>query len=526
MLLDRPGAPAHPSADDAQALIEEARARARRRWWRRLTVGAALATIAAVVAVSFGGSRVGGLVRVADAGPYVDASAFSGHGELAFVSHGGLWVLSGGRVRRVFVPRGMEASAPAFSSDGRWLAYVVNGSQHGSPFAAALWIADADGSHARRVSGDLATVVGWSPVADRLAFTTDTSPPFLGGVLATRLELAAASGAPQLLVAVSTAHRQPNSIEDAVWSPDGRALALATTNPLPHGHTTVRAYPLAGGRPTTWFSIRTDRVLRVPGICTGCGGPNQIIADVAGWWPHWGIAFWAFSSGMVHNNDNTPVVIVAHPGATPYVLGDTLSDGATDALAAGRGGELAVVASTDDGREIGDGKMVEPCDAGSRTCRPIPGASVWSGRNPQRCPFASCSTFPAPGRAGSAVTLDPAWSPNGSQLAYVKAPVALTGGTPAPAWYVAHELILWNARSGATTRLAAAGAQLPTWSTDGRELLYVSGDALWLVPASGGRPVEIEDPLLPSDWLEGYAHQYYGQVAWGAQFSWFSGPGS
>jgi hypothetical protein len=51
-------------------------------------------------------------------------------------------------------------------------------------------------------------------------------------------------------------------------------------------------------------------------------------------------------------------------------------------------------------------------------------------------------------------------------------------------------------------------------------------DALWLVPASGGRPVEIEDPLLPSNWLEGYTHQYSGQVAWGQQFSWFSGPGS
>ena len=523
-LLDRESPPAAGAgAVDTEALIEEARRRMRRRRWRRALAGVAVAAIAVVVSIGLTGSA-GGLVAVAAGGPYVDAQAFSGNGELAFVSHGALWVLDGetGSLQKVHVPRGLVAAAPTFSRDGRWLAYEVDVPNADYANPEALWIARGDGSRARRVAGHLAEMVGWSPVADRLAFVTNSSPAFLSGPQPTRLELVTPAGGPRLIVAVSTARRQPNSIEDVVWASDGRSLAVATHDPFPHGYTTVRAYPIAGGRPTTWFSIQTDRVFRVPGICTGCGG-RQTIADPAGWWPHWGIAFWIFSSGMDHNSDGTALAIVSRPGATPYVLTDTLSDRVTDALATGPGGALAIVASTTGGREIGSGKTVEQCDARTHTCRSLPGASTWSGRDPQACPFRSCSMFPAPGRQGSAVTLDPAWSPNGSLLAYVKAPVAFTGGSPMNVWYAAHEFMLWNARTGATTRLAAVGTAVPTWSRDGRSLLYVAGNALWLVSAGGGRPTEIADPLLPADWRTGgFEYDYYGQVPWGSQFSWWS----
>jgi hypothetical protein len=56
--------------------------------------------------------------------PSVDEAAFAGHGELAFVSRGGLWVLDGatGTLRRVPTPA-MTPLDPAFSRDGRWLSF-------------------------------------------------------------------------------------------------------------------------------------------------------------------------------------------------------------------------------------------------------------------------------------------------------------------------------------------------------------------------------------------------------------------
>ena len=69
---------------------------------------------------------------------------------------------------------------------------------------------------------------------------------------------------------------------------------------------------------------------------------------------------------------------------------------------------------------------------------------------------------------------------------------------------------------------------MPTWSRNGRSLLYVSGNGLWLAPANG-TAVEIEHPLFTSQQLLGGANvptgvvvNYQGQIPWAAQFSWSS----
>jgi hypothetical protein len=65
----------------------------------------------------------------------------------------------------------------------------------------------------------------------------------------------------------------------------------------------------------------------------------------------------------------------------------------------------------------------------------------------------------------------------------------------------------------------------PTWSTDGKSLLYVSRDALWLSPATGGNPTEIATPLFaPAEWLHPRfgVISYYGQINWTGQFNWRS----
>jgi len=514
------------AAADPEALIEEARRRTRRRR-RRVLLIAVVVIVAGVAAVLSSGGAGGGSRVVAESGstPFANVRAFSGQGQLAFVSRGVLWVMDGatGSLRRPPVSAGFTPYSPTFSHDGRWLAYVAerNGSTE-------LWLAHGDGGDARRVAApNIYQIVGWSPTADALALTIYRQEPFAPYPAVTRLELISPPSSNRTLVDLSPTRARPDSIWSAVWSPDGRQIAVSTVGSL----TSVRTYPVAGRAPTNWFAIGKDQPFPVH-ICSGCGHAEAAIADLVGWWPRWGIGFWVYCCGAVRNNDATPIVLVARPGARPYVLTRTLSSGATDAVAAAPNGALAVVATTSNaGRELGAGKTVETCDPATCNCNPVPGATTWIGPDHQRCVIPTQSaqhclgyTVPPAGQPGSGVSLDPAWSPNAALLAYVRAPIALTAGNPDPAWYAAHVIYVWNPRTAATHRVGEVdGSSVPTWSRDGRDLLYERNDGLWLAPVSGGTPTRIAYPLLTASQLYGFSTvNYYGQIPWTAQFAWSS----
>ena len=510
---------------EAEALFEEARSRTRRRR-RRGALAALLIAAAAVVSYLASSSGGSGVIAQTASTPFVNVRGFAHDGELAFISRGALWVLDGpaGAVRELRTPRGFTPASPSFSHDGRWLAYLATPAAYSDLEASQLWLARADGSHAHRVGRlDIDQLVGWNPKSDLLAAITDTHVRFLfggRGLQPSALSLVIPGARVRQLVALTRSQARSRSIWAAAWSPHGNAVAVSTYDVVRRGGTAVLAYPVNGGPPTTWFSIAGSQGL--PNLCSHCGG-KEVIAGLAGWWQGWGIAFWAFCCGMVHNNDGSQLELLHSPRATPHVIANTLSDGITNALASGPGGALALVSNRGD-REIGSGKQVEVCAAGALRCHPLPRASVWSAADPQtHCP-AACRPFPhaPPGKAGSGVSLDPSWSPDGRLLAYVKAPVALTGGWPTPAWYGAHELFVWDPQTNSTRRLGAInGAAVPAWSKDGQDLLYVSGDGLWLAPLKTARAVEIEHPLFKgTQWFGSDA--YYGQIPWSAQFAWWS----
>jgi hypothetical protein len=509
-----------------EALIEEARHRTRRRRSRRL---AALLALAGVAAGGYALLTPGapGVIRGTADSPFANARAFSDHGELAFVSRDQLWVLdgAGGALRHLRVPAGSEAASPTFSHDGRWLAYMVEPTRTNYYGPDQLWIAHGDGSGAHRVRGvRLDDLVGWRPGGDVLAVTagqTRHSPLYS----ATALELVSPTGRVRALVRAPARPAKRwgiAAVGGAVWSPGGRALAVALVGVLASKLETV---PVDGStKPTVWFARGGGPV---PVVGMRGRVPTEVVPKLAGWWRHRGIAFWMIDFGQSRNLDNTPLVVVPQPGAQPRYLAETLSVGVTDEVAAGPGGELALVTAGQGGREFDVGKAVETC-ARTGGCHAVPGATTWSGRNAQACPVRRCPPAPAPRRPGSGVSQDPQWSPNGALLAYVKAPVGNTGGWPSRAWFADHAIYVSNVKTGASRRIGKVnGSALPTWSGNGKELMYESGDSLWLMPIAIGRPVEIVHPLYAeADWNSQGSPvasiSFYGQIPWKDQFSWWS----
>ncbi|HXW35544.1 MAG TPA: hypothetical protein VEJ87_13280 [Acidimicrobiales bacterium] len=383
-------------------------------------------------------------------------------------------------------------SDPQFSADGRWLAFVASEvkqccSSFRSSFppqviSSELWIARADGSDAHAVGAlTFSAAIGWDPHADLFAVGvgSSTSVPFGN---ATGIDLVSPTGAVKSLV-------NGTNIWGAVWAPDASAIAVASSVRSSgfNGYASVLAsYPLDGDPPTQWYEVDTQQA-------------NIIVP--AGWWQGWGIGYTTVGEGAVPGGsgsaDGSPFYTIAKPGATPLLLGTTLETEGAGAPSVNSSGLMAFVSNEmnrNEGRDITQGKEVLVCQLANSSCTPVPHAS-------------------------DAVTEDPAWAPTSSVLDYVQAPAthsllqySVTG------WYAARRLYTFNAVTGAgEPKAGTSGATSPQWSTDGKTLLYVSNDGLWIRSASASESTEIESPLfVPQKWPS-----YYGQVAFTSQFSWW-----
>jgi hypothetical protein len=275
-----------------------------------------------------------------------------------------------------------------------------------------------------------------------------------------------------------------HDLTDAVWSPNGRAIAVTTTD-QPDGRTSILTYPVTGGAGTTWLSV-DNRHARLAGM-------NELRLEPAGWWPRRGIGFWVIGNGMVDNLDKTPLYLIHAPSATPQRLGATLSN--RTAVSAARNGRLATVETGRAGRVIWQQKRIQVCLKGSD----------------------GCTLVPSPPHT---VNVDPAWSPDGRILAVVRAPARRSVAFPqhvVQSWYAAHSLELYDAaRHTLRTIPGTTGVSVPQWSRDGRTLLYAATDGVWLLAPGSHVPQRIATPLYPPRrWPA-----YYGQVPWVRQFAW------
>lgn len=482
-LLEKPAQTSVGETDiaDLEALIQEARKRARHRRLRALAIFLALSVSGAGAygIISLVGANTTAIEHVPN-GPIVNLRAFAGHGTLAFVSRGKLWVLDGQTGSLRAAPSQFSPTQPVFSPDGKWLAYLQqHASSGGGDAYSRLWLARADGSDAHVVPGlKVYGLFGWSPRADLLAVSA--GPEHIHRPCPcyspTQLRLVSPDDSSRVL-----AHA--GWVDGASWSPDGRQLAVAAVG---FNEARLVTYPLRGGKGHMWLVRRGPQKLN---------GMRSILFSIAGWWPHIGIGIWVYGNGAVRNPDGTPLDAIASPGESPTLLGTTLSEKTTDPVSGSGRGEVAAVVTVSGGRSAWQGKRIELCSARTHTCSVLPHA---------------------PGD----VSVDPSWLPDGRTLLYDEAPNVTTGPWSQKriaGWFSAHRLLMFDTTTGHLRSVPAAhGATAVTVSRDGKSLLYVRDDALWLLPSLNGTAARIATPLFPAhNWP-----QYYAQIAWSDQFAW------
>ncbi len=418
----------------------------------------------------------------------VDASAWQGHGNLAFISRGQLEMLSNaGALSKITGPTGggFDSDA-AWSSDGHWLAFLHTGPADGYDLPApTLWLLGAGFTQARQVAAGGIGMFEWSPTAPVLAYTTVPKYNFPAGVPEAvwfdRPEASPSS------VAVGTGA----GVGAIAWSPDGSELAFDdSVFPKPASAT-------SGATPATSrlgiVSVDGDRVGTVYRLAeTGI--------DLAGWWPEGGgLVFWE-DPGFADSADGDPLYSLDLDADRPVALATSLV-GPTWLAAEPDGHSVAIVA--------GEGR------------------TIWTtGRDVELCSFpaAVCHAEAIPART---VGLAPSWSPSG-RLIFAVAPASSDDGT----YYSSGSMAQWDSTNalwtsglgGPPTRFASApvGALLAVPTSQGTTMIVVADDALWLGNTATGAPAtRVAGPLYSTVGPAGF----YGEVDWAGTFAWSAASG-
>jgi len=252
-----------------------------------------------------------------------------------------------------------------------------------------------------------------------------------------------------------------------VWSPDGRRIAATSLHERRLG---LRVVAVAGDGVQTLGALDED-------------------LTPAAWWPDGaGLLAWRIPQGSASVASYCADLVSSSLSGTEKRLTTTLPHPQWLSWASDR---RHVVVVEGGGREAYTRKHLAVCDVVAGTCQTI---------------------GPSPGT----VAVDPAWSPDGTQIAYVQAD-DVSAVANLEDWLGTRQLWTMSPDGSNARRLGALdGVDAPRWLPDSKRLLVVGGEnALWLVDHTFVGPVASR--LYEGDVPPGYS---YGFVDWSQTIAW------
>ncbi len=428
-------------------------------------------------------------------------------GRLAYIQGGDIWVkaLPGGQPRRLTTDG--HNRAPAWSPSGNWIAFrkdwavllerdvpcdVPKPSRElcrefvSSP-QQQVWLIEPE-------SGDLTPVnqglsvdgFAWSPVQDRLAYVA---------VDALQTVNADGTGLARLFTASGT-ERTTGRIGRFAWRPNGNVIAFEYTLLGPDRSVVAQGI----------WQVSQDGQQRAQLYASEPAQGSE--AALAGWTTGGkSLLFWQDTSRPALSAEGAPLFALSigsvEPASPVRLSGEPvlLRPGFVAPAPLGtRAGEREAIALV-----VGAG---QPTWANKR----IEAAGAFSTTR-------------------EAAALAPAWSPDGTQLAYVAMPErqGLSLGEPTLRELMLRRIWVASLNGDQPPRQLTANAgyrdEWPLWSADGSHLLFARLDArnrasVWIVPAAGGSTRQVVDELTPAPDPIGV----YGLIEWSNLFDWWRGP--
>jgi TolB protein len=389
-----------------------------------------------------------GLAGCGRTGATTGPAAFKGKGGLAMVRNGNLFVLNGQDAGLHQLSTTGGVFNPKFSVDGRWISFT-NQAGVGNTGSPQLWLVRANGSGLHEVSGLPGPVwsneYAWSRQTDRLAVAPHAQN---GGIW-----LVPAEGRPTALKGINTA------VSNLSWSPGGHRLAYVAP---------------ASGLPNTEQGERSDGlyITTLNGDSATRTAQRYVIAGggiiLAGWWPDGGgILFWP------------------DPLHSASVAADGLGLESLD-LATGRLLALGVTLVHKNWLTWSPTNILYFISGAQR--------EVWSNKEMVMADVTLEKTQNLLLPSGS-VYLSPALSADGKHLAVVFGPVVGPKEHYPNMHTYAGQLSLGVANADGTGFHALSGAgkgiSSPVFTKDGKHIIFVRDNALWMISASGAHPTRL-----------------------------------
>jgi len=270
-------------------------------------------------------------------------------------------------------------------------------------------------------------------------------------------------------------------VSSITWSPDGQTLAYVTTLPGEQPwlrNDAVELIPVAGGEPTRWH------VAEAAGIY------------LAGWWPDGQrILYWP---APVHSVSLTADGMPLHSlplGATEPISLPTTHFNRHYLSWAPDGRTLLMVERG--GRQLWDEKRLALCDVTTGNCRSLP-------------------------RPEDKVSIDPAVSPDGKEIALVRAdrvadPERTWSAEEMDEWVGSRTLWLVDSAGKSFREITVAGKGVynPKWAKDGRHLVYIRDGALWVLDVETDQTTRVVTLSTTA------RHGYYGTIPWWNSMAWY-----